>query len=138
VKLAVLVAAAAVAGAIVALVVAINGTQDNVPQELKDCLRNGGARVVRGPEGLAVAHADIASGRLRNGARTKVGDDVAVLLHRTGYSVLVLRSPQNPPLSRDVGADALLRTPAYAVVAVESAPVHDVLAGCVERVRGKP
>jgi hypothetical protein len=137
VKLALLVAATAVAAAIVALVVAINGTQDKVPEELKDCIRKAGGRVVRGPEGLEVARADIASGRLRDGTRTKVGDDVAVLLHRTGYAVLVVRNPQNPPLSRDVGADALLRTPDYAVVAVESAPVHGVLARCVERVHGK-
>jgi hypothetical protein len=51
-------------------------------------------------------------------------------LQGADYAVLVVRSPSNPPLADDL-LRAVYRDPsAYALVAVERAPVRGVLADC--------
>jgi hypothetical protein len=46
------------------------------------------------------------------------------------YAVLVVRSPSNPPLPADLLRSVYRDPSAFALVAVERAPLHGVLARC--------
>jgi hypothetical protein len=125
------------AGAITAFVLAFSGSHDAAPDKLKSCVTDAGGHVVRGQENLGFALPDIEAGRLKVARRYRLGQDRAVLLPGAGYALLVLTTPSGPGLSGDVARRAYLRTPEFAVVATEVAPVHGVLEGCV-RAEARP
>jgi hypothetical protein len=128
--LALLTALLAAAGAAVAIVFALERTHDGVPERLRSCAEARGAHAVKTSEGLASARPDVLAGRRPPTRGFDLGQDRGVLLQGADYAVLVVRSPSNPPLADDL-LRAVYRDPsAYALVAVERAPVRGVLADC--------
>jgi hypothetical protein len=128
--LALLTALLAAAGATVAIVFALERTHDGVPERLRSCAEARGAHAVKTSEGLASARPDVLAGRRPSARGFDLGQDRGVLLQGADYAVLVVRSPSNPPLADDL-LRAVYRDPsAYALVAVERAPVRGVLADC--------
>jgi hypothetical protein len=128
--LALLTALLAAAGATVAVVFALERTHDGVPERLRSCAEARGAHAVKTSEGLASARPDVLAGRRPPARGFDLGQDRGVLLQGADYAVLVVRSPSNPPLADDL-LRAVYRDPsAYALVAVERAPVRGVLADC--------
>lgn len=115
------------------LVVAIASSRDPVPNDLRDCIRAGEARVIRTQDALGIARADIGAGTLRVTRRFEAGEDDGVLLQPRGtdrYSVVVLRDPENPAFERDVARQLFDDPSLFAVVGIETAPVRGVLSGC--------
>jgi hypothetical protein len=128
--LALLTALAAAAGAIVAIVFALQRSHDGVPERVRACAEERGAHAVKTSEGLASARPDVLAG-VRPPARAfRLGQDRAVLLQGTDYAVLVVRSPTNPPLPGDLLLSVYRDPSPWALVAVERAPVRGVLARC--------
>jgi hypothetical protein len=128
--LALLTALLAAAGATVAIVLALERSHDGVPGRLRSCAEARGAHAVKTSEGLASARPDVLAGRRLRARGFDLGQDRGVLLQGADYAVLVVRSPSNPPLADDL-LRAVYRDPsAYALVAVERAPVRGVLADC--------
>jgi hypothetical protein len=128
--LALLTALAAATAAIVAIVVAVQRSHDGVPERLRSCAEGRGAHAVKTSEGLSSARPDVLAGVRLRARAFHLGQDRAVLLEGADYAVLVVRSPSNPPLGGDL-LRAVYRDPsAYALVAVERAPVRGVLAAC--------
>jgi hypothetical protein len=123
-------ALALAAAATVAFVLAFSGSHDATPGKVRDCVRRGGARVIRGQEGLAFALGDVEAGRLKQARRYRLGDDRAVLMSGRGYAVLVVGVASGPPLGGDLARRAYLQTADFAVVATERDPVRGVLDGC--------
>ena len=130
--LALLTALIAAAGATAAIVWALQRSHDGVPERLRACGEDRGAHAVKTSEGLASARPDVLAGVRPRARDFRLGQDRAVLLQGADYAVLVVRSPTNPPLADDL-LRAVYRDPsAYALVAVERAPVSGVLADCAE------
>lgn len=123
----------AVAAVVVALVLAVGSTRDTVPDDLRACVRDGQAGVVRGEDDLgAQARSDIGARAVREVGRTPLGDDTAVLLEGTGYRLLVLAGRKSPSLGGDLPLRVFERAPEYALVAKETDPVRGVLRECVD------
>jgi hypothetical protein len=128
--LALLTALLAAAAATVAIVFALERSHDGVPERLRACVEDRDAHAVKSSEGLASARPDVLAGRRPPARAFDLGQDRGVLLQGADYAVLVVRSPTNPPLPADL-LRAVYRDPsAYALVAVERAPVRGVLADC--------
>jgi hypothetical protein len=128
--LALLTALLAAAAATTAIVFALERSHDGVPERLRSCAEARGAHAVKTSEGLASARPDVLAGRRLRARGFHLGQDRGVLLQGADYAVLVVRSPSNPPLADDL-LRAVYRDPsAYALVAVERAPVRGVLADC--------
>jgi hypothetical protein len=128
--LALLTVLAAAVAAIVAIVLAVQRSHDGVPERVRSCAEDRGAHAVKTSEGLALARPDVLAGVRPRARAFDLGQDRAVLLQGADYAVLVVRSPSNPPLANDL-LRAVYRDPsAYALVAVERAPVRGVLARC--------
>ncbi len=122
----------AVASVVVVLVVAIGSTRDAVPGQLRDCVLDGEAGLVRGEVDLgAQPRSDIGAGTLRAGRPVRLGEDTAVVLEGTGYRLLVLAGRKSPPLDGDLGRRVYDRASEFALVAKEVDPVDGVLRGCV-------
>lgn len=126
-----------VAGVVVALALAVGGTRDAVPEQMRDCVQDGQAGIVRSEADLgAQPRSDIGAGTVREEGRTRVGDDVAVLLRGTNYRLLVLGGRKSPPLDGDLALRVYERAPEFALVAKEVDPVRGVLRDCVALVAG--
>lgn len=122
----------ALAGVVVALVVAVGATRDAVPGRLRGCVKDGQAGVMRSAADLgAQPRSDIGAGAVRELARTRVGDDTAVLLAGANYRLLVLAGRKSPPLEGDLPRRLFDRTADFALVAKEVDPVKGVLRDCV-------
>ena len=96
--LALLIALAAAAGAIVAVVFALQRSHDGVPERLRSCAEARGAHAVKTSEGLASARPTCSPACSLARVPSRLGQDRAVLLQGADYAVLVVRSPTNPPL----------------------------------------
>jgi hypothetical protein len=128
--LALLTALAAVAGAIVAIVFALQRSHDGVPERLRSCAEARGAHAVKTREGLASARPDVLAGVRPRARAFHLGQDRAVLMQGADYAVLVVRSPTNPPLPGDLLRGVYRDPSRWALVAVERAPGRGVLARC--------
>lgn len=128
--LALLTALVAAAGAIVAIVFAVQRSHDGVPERLRACAEARGAHAVKTTEGLASARPDVLAGARPRARAFHLGQDRAVLLQGADYAVLVVRSPTNPPLPGDLLRSVYRDPSPWALVAVERAPVRGVLARC--------
>jgi hypothetical protein len=133
--LALLLAAAAVAGAIVAVVVAVGRSHDDLPERLRSCAEGRGAFAVKASEGMSAARPDVLAGRRLSERAWRLGADRALLLRGEDYAVLVLRAPSNPPLGGDMLRRVYRDPSPWALVAVERDPVRGVLAGCLAAAR---
>lgn len=128
----------AVVSVVVALVVAVGSTRDAVPGELRGCVLDGQAGIVRSEGDFgALARSDIGAGALREVRRTRLGEDTAVLLQGTRYRLLVLAGRKSPPLDGDLPRRLFERTNEYALVARELDPSRGVLADCVALVAAR-
>jgi hypothetical protein len=128
--LALLTALLAAAGATVAIVWALTRSHDSVPERLRSCVEGRGAHAVKTSEGLASARPDVLAGVRPRARDFALGQDRAVLLQGGDYAVLVVRSPNNPPLPADLLTSVYRDPSRWALVAVERAPVRGVLARC--------
>lgn len=130
-------ALAVLAAVVLAFVLAIGSTRDTVPDDLRDCVSDGQAGVMRSEGDLgAQARSDIGAGELRERSRTRLGDDTAVLFDGTGYRLLVLAGRGSPPLGDQLPLRVYERTAQWALVAKEVDPIRGVLRGCVGLVAG--
>jgi hypothetical protein len=121
----------AVGAAGAAIVWALTRSHDGVPDRLRACAEKQGAVSVKTSEALTAARPDVLAGREPPRRSWRVGQDRATLVQGADYAVLVVRSPTNPALPAGV-LRAVYRDPSvYALVLVERAPLHGVLAGCV-------
>jgi hypothetical protein len=116
-----------------AAVLAIGSTRDPVPGAIKDCVREGGATVVRGQEGLQPVRDDLLARALRPEAPpVAVGQDRAVVLAGARARVLVVATPRGASLDVPDLPTTLYADPSrFSVVAVEVDPVRGLLARCV-------
>ena len=127
----------AVASVVVAFVLAVGSTRDPVPGQMRDCVLAGQAGVMLSEADLgAQLRSDIGAGAVRELSRTRVGDDIAVLLEGTTYRLLVLAGRKSPPLDSDLPRRVYERTPEFALVAKEADPIEGVLSECVARAAG--
>jgi hypothetical protein len=137
VKLAVLLAVLAAAGAITLAVVSVIGSHDTAPDEIEACVQDAGGSVILGPEGLLFARGDIERGAVRRTREYNVGDDRAVLLEGDGYRVLVVGIAGGPPLEgRDLPVRVYTDTSSFATVATERDPRRGVLDRCARAAAG--
>ena len=120
----------AAAGATAAIVFALQRSHDSVPERVRTCAEDRGAIAVKTSEALGAARPDVLAGREPPRRTWRIGQDRAALVQGADYAVLVVRSPTNPELPARL-LRAIYRDPsAYALVVVERAPLHGVLAAC--------
>lgn len=120
------------ASMVVAFALAVGSTRDPVPEQMRDCVVDGGAGIMRGPADLgAQPRSDIGARAVRERSRTRVGEDLAVLLEGSNYRLLVLAGRKSPSLDGDLPLRVYERTPEFALVAKETDPVRGVLRGCI-------
>jgi hypothetical protein len=126
---------AGIAGVVAILVVAIAGNRNPVVGDLRDCLREGRAQVIRTQDALGIARADIGAGTLEVTRRFEAGDDTGVVLRPRGtdrYALVILRNPENPPFADDIARQLFDDPSLFSVVGIEVTPVRGVVAGCVD------
>jgi hypothetical protein len=128
--LALLTAVVVAGAAITAVVFAVQRSHDGVPERVRACAEDRGAFAVKASEGLSAARPDVLAGREPPRRTWRVGQDHAVLVQGSDYAVLVVRSPTNPPLPSGLLRSVYRDPSAYALVAVERAPVRGVLVRC--------
>lgn len=127
----------AVVGVVVALVVAVGSTRDQVPGTLRRCVIAGQAAVVLSEGDLgSQVRSDIAAGAVRETRRAALGDDTVVLLRGTNYGLLVLAGRKSPPLDGDLPLRIFTRASGFALVAKETDPSRGVLGDCVALAQG--
>jgi hypothetical protein len=125
-----------VAGVIAGGVFAYVRSHDAVPGDVRACATANGAYVVRGEEGLGFARQDIRDGTLRVARRYRLHDDHAVLLQGSGYRILVVGTPAEPPLTgRDLPFRVYRSTPTFAGVLTEHDPLR-TLDACARKSAG--
>jgi hypothetical protein len=116
-----------------AAVWAITHHADTVPDRITACATDRGAIVAHGEEGLSFARDDVRTGRMRVARRYRFAPDTAALLSGNGYRILVIRKPQNPPLTQPgLPFRVYRRTSSYASVLTERDPLR-VLDTCARR-----
>jgi hypothetical protein len=130
--LALLVLLLAAVGATAAVVFALQRSHDGVPDRVRACAEGRGAVAVKTSEALGAARPDVLAGRRLPQSTRQIGQDRAVLMQGLDYAVLVVRSPTNPPLPADLLRSVYRDPSAYALVSVERAPLHGVLARCAK------
>ncbi len=131
-KWALALALGAMVAVVVAFALAVGSTRDPVPGRIRDCVVDGRARIVRSEADLGrQPRSDIGAGAVRELERTRVGEDVAVLLRGTNYRLLVLAGRKSPPIDGNLPLRVYERTPDFALVAKEVDPVEGVLRACV-------
>lgn len=106
----------ACAAAVAVFVVAVSGSQDRVPDDLRDCVRERDGRVVTSQDALGVLRRDLVAGTLPRPQPLTIGDRDALLVEGRSYRVLVLQPEDAPRL--DVRA-AYLDPSKAGLVAVE-------------------
>ena len=134
--LALLTALLAAGGATAAIVWAVQRSHDAVPERLRSCAEDRGAYAVKASEGMASARLDAMDGTRLRKREFSLGQDHAVLMQGADYAVLVVRAPDNPPLSGDLLTRVYRDPSPWALVAVERDPVRGVLAGCAKDEQG--
>jgi hypothetical protein len=122
-----------VAAAVAGVVFAVHRSHDGVPDKVRSCVERSGAVAVQTSQGMTAARPDAIAGHRPPRRSWRVGRDRAVLMQGTDYAVLVVRSPKNPPLPEDLLASVYRDPSTWALVAVERAPIHGVLAACASR-----
>jgi hypothetical protein len=128
--LALLAVVVAAAGAIAAIVWALQRSHDGVPERVRACAEGRGAFAVKTIEGLGAARPDVLAGHELPQRAFRLGQDRAVLMQGADYAVLVVRAPSNPPLGTNLLRTVYRDPSVFALVAVERAPLHGVLAQC--------
>ena len=120
-------------GAVAAIALAVGSTRDTVPNDVKDCVREGGGVIVRGQEGLQPVRGDLLARALRPaGPPRAVGRNRAVLLEGSRARVLVVASPRGASLDVPDLPTTLYSDPSrFSVVALERDPVRGLLTRCV-------
>jgi hypothetical protein len=130
VKLAGALLAAAAAATIVALVLAISSSKDDLPGDLRACLQRGDATIVKGPINLGAARREIDAGTLTRVRTVHGGHNTVVVFSGQRFRLLVLANESSPSLGGDLPRRLYEHADAYPVVAIELDPNKGVLAGC--------
>ena len=128
----------AIVSVVVAFVLAVGSTRDTIPDRLRACAQDGQAGIMRSEADLgAQPRSDVGARAVRERSRTRVGEDVAVLLEGTGYRLLVLAGRKSPPLDGDLPLRVFERTREFALVAKEVDPVRGALRDCIALAAGR-
>ncbi|WP_205696841.1 hypothetical protein [Conexibacter sp. SYSU D00693] len=123
----------AVAATVAILVWAISGSRDTVPDDLRSCVLDGGATVVRSNDTLRDFARDLEAGRVESSAPVAVRDRRAVLLDAPDLRILVLAAEGSAPLDSGVARRVAATPEVYSVVAVERGDLR-VVERCARRV----
>ncbi len=124
-----LIALASVA-TVVAFVVAVSGSKDDLPGDLRACVQRGGATVVRGPANLGVARREIDAGTLKRERRVTKDRSTVFVFTGSTFRLLILANDSSPPLSGDLPRRVYERADEYPLVALEADPLEGILRGC--------
>lgn len=118
---------------VVALVLAIVRTHDDVPADLRTCIENSDGQYVLGPDVLGPLRADLAN---ETGPRVvedvEIGGNEARLYEGTGYRLLIMTGRGSEALDAEAPLRAYEDAASYSVVAIERDPVEGALAACAE------
>ena len=87
---------------VVAFIVAVSGSKDDLPGDMRACIRRGGAGVVKGPVNLGIARREIDAGTLRRDRQIRKGDDTVIVLSGQRFRLLVLANASSPTLAGDL------------------------------------
>ncbi|MCW3013244.1 MAG: hypothetical protein JWO02_336 [Solirubrobacterales bacterium] len=115
---------------VIVFIVAVSGSKDDLPGDIRDCVKRGGAGVVHGPANLGVARAEIDAGTLRRDRHLRKGDDTVIVLSGQRFRLLVLANASSPTLAGDLARRLYERADEYPLVALERDPVKGILYGC--------
>ncbi len=115
---------------IVAVILAISSSKDDLPGDLRACLLRGEASIVKGPINLGAARREIDAGTLDRVRTVRHGDDTVIVFAGQRFRLLVLANASSPSLDGDLPRRIYEQADAYPVVAIEIDPVSGVLAGC--------
>jgi len=119
---------------VIAIVVAVISSRDDLPGDLRGCAKRGGAEVVKGPANLGATRREIDAGTLVRDRRIRRGKDTVIVLSGQRFRLLVLANASSPPLTGDLPRRVYERADEYAVVALETDPLRGVLAACADTV----
>jgi hypothetical protein len=126
----------AVVATIVAAVLAISHSKDNLPGDLRGCLQRGQATIVKGPINLGTARREIDAGTLKRIKTLRRGRSTVVVFAGQRFRLLVLANKTSPPLGGDLPRRIYERADAYPVVAIEVDPIRGILTGCADIAAG--
>jgi hypothetical protein len=115
---------------VVAFVIAFSGSKDDLPGDMRACVKRGGAGVVKGPVNLGIARREIDAGTLRRDRQLRKGEDTVIVLSGQRFRLLVLANASSPTLAGDLPRRIYERADEYPLVALETDPVKGVLYGC--------
>jgi hypothetical protein len=115
---------------VVVFVLAVGGSKDDLPGDLRDCVKRGQAAVVHGPASLGAARREIAAKSLTKVNTIQNGEDTVIVMRGSSFRLLVLANASSPTLSGDLPKRLYERADEYPLVALEVDPVKGVLSGC--------
>ncbi len=135
-KLAGVLFAVASVATILAVVLAIRSSKDDLPGDLRGCVQRGEATIVKGPVNLGSARREIDAGTLKRDRTVRNGDDTVIVFSGQRFRLLVLANDTSPPLGGDLPRRIYEQADAYPVVAIEVDPLKGILAGCASLAAG--
>jgi hypothetical protein len=121
---------------VIVVIVAVSSNKDDLPGDLRDCIKHGQAVVVHGPANLGPTRREIAAGTLEKVRTVHKGEDTVIVLAGERFRLLVLANDSSPSLAGDLPKRLYEHADAYPVVALEVDPTKGVLTGCAGLVAG--
>ncbi|MCW2999421.1 MAG: hypothetical protein JWN65_2970 [Solirubrobacterales bacterium] len=115
---------------VVVFILAVSSTKDDLPGDIRACVKRGGAAVVKGPANLGIARREIDAGTLKRDRQVRKGEDTVIVLSGQRFRLLVLANASSPTLAGDLPRRLYERADEYPLVALETDPVKGVLQGC--------
>lgn len=116
---------------VIAFFVAVSGSKDDLPGDLRSCVKRGDAVVVHGQANLGPARREIAARTLTKVRTARRGDDTVIVLAGERFRLLVLANDSSPTLAGDLPKRLYEHADEFPLVAIEVDPVKDVLTGCM-------
>jgi hypothetical protein len=115
---------------VIVVIVAVKTNKDDVPGDLRSCIRRGGAETVHGPSNLGFARKEIEDQKLTKVRTVHKDGDTVIVLRGSNFRLMVLANDSSPSLSGDLPKRIYEHADEYPLVAAELDPVKDVLEGC--------
>lgn len=119
---------------VVVFALAVSKTKDDIPGAMRECVKNGGAGVVKGPVNLGGARREIDAGTLKRERQLSNGESTVIVLSGQRFRLLVLANESSPSLAGDLPRRIYERADAYPLVALENDPVKGILFSCASLV----
>ncbi|WP_354700782.1 hypothetical protein DSM112329_01071 [Paraconexibacter sp. AEG42_29] len=116
---------------VIAFIAALSGSKDDLPGDLRSCVKRGDAVIVHGQANLGAARQEIRAKSLTKLRTARRGDDTIILMAGQRFRLMVLANDTSPTLAGDLPKRLYEHADEFPLVAIEVDPIKGVLGDCI-------